>query len=58
VSREVGRTGAIVPLEVSGERSAALVQGSRLTVVEGALHGVNASHPAQFTDALIAFLGS
>ncbi len=52
-----GDADAIVPLEGSGARTAQQVEGAELVVVQGGPHGVNASHPREFNDALIAFLG-
>ncbi len=51
-----GDADAIVPLEVSGKRSAAAIAGSKLEVVKGGPHGFNASHAEEFNRALLAFL--
>jgi pimeloyl-ACP methyl ester carboxylesterase len=51
-----GDSDAIVPFEVSGRRSHELIPDSELVVIEGGPHGVNASHPEQFNEALIGFL--
>ncbi|PAF32679.1 alpha/beta hydrolase [Paenibacillus sp. 7516] len=51
-----GDSDAIVPLEVSGQRTHQSIPGSRLVVVEGGPHGFNATHPEQFNAALIDFL--
>ena len=51
-----GDSDGIVPIEVSGKRSAEAIAGSELVVIEGGPHGVNASHAEEFNDALIAFL--
>ncbi|WP_018884423.1 alpha/beta fold hydrolase [Paenibacillus massiliensis] len=51
-----GDSDAIVPLEVSGQRTHESIPGSRLVVVEGGPHGFNATHPDQFNAALIEFL--
>ncbi|SET62971.1 alpha/beta fold hydrolase [Geodermatophilus poikilotrophus] len=51
-----GDSDAIVPFEVSGERSHELIPDSELVVIEGGPHGLNASHPGQFNEALIGFL--
>ncbi|MDP9429581.1 MAG: alpha/beta hydrolase [Actinomycetota bacterium] len=51
-----GDADAIVPFEVSGQRAHELIPNSELVVIEGGPHGVNASHPEQFNQALIAFL--
>ena len=51
-----GDSDAIVPLEVSGQRSAEAIAGSSLVVVEGGPHGFNVSHAEEFNRALIGFL--
>jgi non-heme chloroperoxidase len=51
-----GDSDQVVPFEVSGRRSAELIRDSELVVVEGGPHGLNASHPAEFNRALLAFL--
>lgn len=51
-----GDSDAIVPLEVSGRRSAEAIGGAELVVLKGAPHGFNASHAAEFNDHLLAFL--
>ena len=51
-----GDSDAIVPFEVSGKRSHELILGSELVLIEGGPHGVNASHTAEFNEALIGFL--
>lgn len=53
-----GDSDAIVPLEVSGQRTHESIPGSRLVVVEGGPHGFNATHPEAFNAALIEFLKS
>jgi len=52
-----GDSDAIVPFEVSGRRSHELIAGSRLHVVEGGPHGINASHAEEFNRVLLDFLG-
>ncbi len=52
-----GDADAIVPFEASGKRSAEAIANSELVVIEGAPHGLNASHPKEFNEALVAFLG-
>lgn len=47
---------ATVPFEVSGQRSADAIAGAELVVVEGAPHGLNVSHAAEFNAALGDFL--
>lgn len=51
-----GDADAIVPFEVSGQRTARLIARAELVVIEGGPHGVNASHPAAFNAALLRFL--
>lgn len=46
----------IVPIEVSGKRSHALIRGSRLEVIEGAPHGFAATHPEQLNAIMLDFL--
>ena len=52
-----GDSDAIVPFEVSGRRTHEAIPGSELVVIEGGPHGINTSHPGQFNEALIRFLG-
>lgn len=47
----------IVPLEVSGQLSAAMIPGARLAVVKGAPHGLNATHGAELNALMLEFLG-
>ena len=47
----------IVPIAVSGERTAEMVEGARLHVVEGGPHGINDSHTEEFNRVLLDFLG-
>lgn len=51
-----GDADAIVPVEISGRRTAAAISGSELVIIEGGPHGINVSHAAQFNEALLAFL--
>ncbi len=53
-----GDSDAIVPIEKSGERTAAQVAGSELYVVEGGPHGINTSHAEEFNRELLAFLAA
>lgn len=53
-----GDSDAIVPLEVSGKRSAETVSDSTLVVVEGGPHGLNATHAEEFNAALLKFLAA
>ncbi|HXH80824.1 alpha/beta hydrolase [Nocardioides sp.] len=48
---------ATVPFEGSGKRTHEALPHSELVVVEGAPHGFNVSHAAEFNRALIDFLG-
>jgi non-heme chloroperoxidase len=51
-----GDSDGIVPLEISGRRSHESIAGSKLVVIEGGPHGLNATHPEQFNAALLDFL--
>ncbi|WP_151523636.1 alpha/beta fold hydrolase [Serinicoccus kebangsaanensis] len=51
-----GDADAVVPFEASGQRTAAAVPGSTVTVVERAPHGLNVSHAEEFNQALLSFL--
>jgi non-heme chloroperoxidase len=51
-----GDSDAVVPLEVSGKRSAELILIARLRVVECGLHDINASHAEEFNRVLLEFL--
>lgn len=51
-----GDADATVPFEGSGKRTHASIAGSELVLVKGAPHGFNASHAAQFNQALLEFL--
>lgn len=46
----------IVPFDVSGKRTAAMVDGAKLVVIENGPHGINESHTAEFNSALLEFL--
>ncbi len=48
----------IVPLEVSGKRAAAMIRGSRLEVLEGAPHGLLATHGSRLSELMLDFLRS
>lgn len=52
-----GDSDGIVPFEVSGQRTAATISGSTLTVIPDAPHGFNVSHATEFNAALLDFLG-
>ena len=51
-----GGSDAIVPFEGSGQRTHRAVRQSLLIKVNGAPHGLNASHAPAFNDALLTFL--
>lgn len=51
-----GDVDRIVPIEVSGERTAALISGSRLEVLEGAPHGLTLTHGDALNRLLTDFL--
>ena len=51
-----GDADGIVPLEVSGRRTAAAIEGAELVVIEGGPHGINATHADEFNRALLEFL--
>jgi non-heme chloroperoxidase len=52
-----GDSDAIVPFEASGKRSHETVTDASLVLVEGAPHGLNATHAEEFNRALLDFLG-
>ncbi len=47
----------IVPIDVSGKRTADAIDGAELVVIENGPHGINESHTAEFNRALLDFLG-
>jgi non-heme chloroperoxidase len=51
-----GDSDAIVPFSASGKRSHESIPGSELVLIKGGPHGINASHPQEFNDALLTFL--
>jgi pimeloyl-ACP methyl ester carboxylesterase len=51
-----GDADAIVPIEVSGQRTHELIDGSELHVVADGPHGINTSHADEFNRAVLAFL--
>ena len=53
-----GDSDRIVPFEVSGKRSHALIAGSRLEVLKGAPHGYAATHTQQLNQLMLDFLKS
>ena len=52
-----GDADQILPVAVTGKRTAELVQGSRLVVVEGGPHGLNWTHADKVNSALVEFVG-
>jgi non-heme chloroperoxidase len=48
----------IVPIDVSGRRSHAMIAGSRLEVLEGAPHGFAATHAKELNELMLDFLKS
>lgn len=52
-----GDSDGIVPFEVSGKRSHEAIADSSLVLIKGGPHGVNATHPDEFNEALLEFLG-
>ncbi|OYN87906.1 alpha/beta fold hydrolase [Parenemella sanctibonifatiensis] len=53
-----GDADAIVPLEVSAQLAHEQIPGSRLVVIEGAPHGLTASHAGEVNAALLDFLAN
>ena len=51
-----GDSDAIVPIEVSGQRTHAQVAGSELVTIKDGPHGINTSHADGFNAALVRFL--
>jgi len=51
-----GDSDAIVPIEVSGQRTHEQVAGSELVTIKDGPHGVNVSHAEEFNAALVRFL--
>jgi len=51
-----GDSDAIVPFEVSGQRTAAAIPGAELLVIKDGPHGINVSHVEEFNEALINFI--
>ena len=52
-----GDADQILPVAVTGKRTADLVKGSRLAVIEGGPHGLTWTHAAKVNGALLEFLG-
>ena len=53
-----GDSDAIVPFELSGKHSAAMITGAKLHVIKDGPHGINASHAEEFNRELLHFLAS
>lgn len=53
-----GTSDAVVPIEVSGERTAQIVENARFHPIEGAPHGCNVSHVEEFNAALLHFVSA
>ncbi len=53
-----GDSDAIVPFEVSGKRTHEALSWSKLALIKGGPHGLNATHPEEFNGALLDFLKS
>ncbi len=51
-----GDSDAIVPFEVSGKRVQALIDDCHVSVIKNGPHGINATHAAEFNQALLGFL--
>ncbi len=53
-----GDADRIVPIEISGKRSAELIRGARYEVVPGAPHGFAATHAEALNRLMLDFLRS
>jgi pimeloyl-ACP methyl ester carboxylesterase len=51
-----GDTDQILPIDATGKRTAALVPGAELHIVEGGPHGLNWTHATEVNKALLEFL--
>ena len=51
-----GDADRIVPFDISGKKSAAMIKGSRLEVLKGAPHGFAATHAEQLNALMLDFL--
>ena len=52
-----GDSDRILPLSATGKRTAELVKGSKLVVVEGGPHGLTWTHAEKVNSALLDFIG-
>ncbi|WKU25294.1 alpha/beta hydrolase [Priestia megaterium] len=51
-----GDSDEIVPFEYSGKRTHEAIPGSKLALIKGGPHGLNATHAHEFNEALVSFL--
>jgi non-heme chloroperoxidase len=51
-----GDADQILPIDATGKRTAALIPGAQLHVVEGGPHGLNWTHATEVNKALLTFL--
>ncbi len=51
-----GDSDQILPIDATGKRTAALIPGAQLHVIEGGPHGLNWTHAAEVNTALLTFL--
>lgn len=51
-----GDADQIVPFEVSGQRAAELIPGSKTVIIKGGSHGITYTAPSEVNQALLAFL--
>ncbi|MFL0471530.1 alpha/beta hydrolase [Priestia aryabhattai] len=51
-----GDADEIVPFEYSGKRTHEAIPGSKLALIKGGPHGLNATHAHEFNEALLSFL--
>lgn len=51
-----GDADQIVPIEISGEKSAGIIKNSEYKVIEGAPHGLVLTHTQEFNNILLEFL--
>ena len=52
-----GDSDRVVPLEASGQRTAKLVKGAKLSVIKGGPHCIPWTHAEEVTSELMGFLG-
>jgi non-heme chloroperoxidase len=51
-----GDADQILPIDATGKRTAALIPGAQLHIVEGGPHGLNWTHAVEVNTALLTFL--